>query len=162
MKNTLLQKFISGLAVTLVGILYWVATLYQVNGVPDAYGISSRTLPFLVSFVLVLLGSMLVVGSCKRWHRAVARPTESPGTRFSSRKCLRVVTYVGAIALYLLGILYISFTFSTALMVLFSMLFCGQRKRLVLVIVTLLAPLCIYFVFAKIMMIPLPVTWFGY
>ena len=103
MKNTLLQEFISGLAVTLVGILYWVATLYQVDGVPDAYGISSRTLPFLVSFVLVLLGFML-----------------------------------------------------------FSMLFCGQRKRLVLVIVTLLAPLCIYFVFAKIMMIPFPITWLGY
>ena len=162
MKNALFKELLTGLTVVLIGVLYWLAALYQVDGIPDAYGISSRTLPSIVSSVLVLLGLLLAVEGYKRWRCSPTIAVEQAKVRVATRKGVRVLIYIGAIALYLLGIHYISFILSTGLMLLFSMLFCGQRNRIVLIVCTLLAPLCIYLVFAKIMMIPLPVTWLSY
>lgn len=160
-KAELLQDIITGFFIAGVGILYFLLTIFHVEGIKDAFGMSSRTLPYIVSGALICLGFILSIRNIRVYPSATNDDADQ-STGDTKKKYLRIFKYLIAINIYFVGILYISYLLSTALMLAYSMYFCEFKNKIAFLIVTLVTPVCIYYIFARIMMIPLPDTLLGF
>lgn len=160
-KAELLQEIITGFFIAGVGGLYLLLTCFHVEGIKDAFGMSSRTLPYIVSSALICLGLILSIRNMRIYSSATADDTSKDAGE-TKKKYLRIFKYLIAINIYFVGILYISYILSTALMLAYSMYFCEFKNKIAFLIVTLITPVCIYYIFARIMMIPLPDTLLGF
>ena len=144
-----------GVATVVVGIVYLLFIRSQVSAETDGEaGVSGRTLPYFVGVLLLLLGTLLAAASYLR-----ARTARRDGSLIITRAALgRVAIYIGAIVLYALGINYVGYIVSTAAALLFAMIFSGARNRLTLLLLTLIVPPLMYWLFHVLMQIPLPET----
>ncbi|MEN6486026.1 MAG: tripartite tricarboxylate transporter TctB family protein [Syntrophobacteraceae bacterium] len=160
-KAELLQEIITGIFIVGVGGLYLLLTLFHVEGIKDAFGMSSRTLPYIVSSVLICLGLILSIRNIRVYSSAIDDDSDKE-TSNTKKKYIRIFKFFVAINIYFVGILYISYLLSTALMLAYSMYFCEFKNKIAFLIITLITPVCIYYIFARIMMIPLPDTLLGF
>ncbi len=146
-----------GVCTFVCGLLYLLFISSQVSPESDGpAGVSGRTLPYIVGATLLGLGALLAGAS---WQRM--RTASRAGSVLPTRAALlRVSIYAGAIALYALGISTLGYVVSTAPALLFAMLFSGARKRITLLLVTLIVPPLMYLGFHVLMKIPLPEAMF--
>lgn len=142
-----------GVATAVAGAVYLLLIAGQVSAETDGeQGVSGRTLPHVVGWLIVALGALLAAAS--GWRARSAR--RSGSVLITGAALRRVVIYIGVIALYAWGIATIGYVVSTAAALLFAMLFSGARNRLALLLMTALTPLLMYGLFHRLMQIPLP------
>jgi len=151
---------IAALIVVCTSVFILLTIPAEISDWADPYGITGRTFPYAVSFLLLLLGIILAVRSgvthiFKKTTRENTADDESEEA-LSKMQVKRVSIYSAAIGLYILGIIYVGFLVSSTAMIIFSVLFGGYWNKISLPLVAVITPLVIYAIFVTVMGTPLP------
>lgn len=151
------RDLIVGLVAVVLGLAYLLAIGWQVSAETDGLdGVSGQTLPHLIGGLLTLLGLALTVQSVLRRRAAQATGQASAQGGEDWSRWRRAALMVGLVACYWLGVTYIGYVVSTAAALLAAMLFSGARNWKTMLILVLVVPPLMYWVFHELMYIPLP------
>ncbi len=151
------RDLIVGLVAVVLGLAYLLAIGSQVSAETDGLdGVSGQTLPHLIGGVLTFLGAALTVQALlrRRAEKASGQATMQAGEDWSRWR--RAAMMVGLVACYWLGVTYIGYVVATAAALLAAMLFSGARNWKPMLILVLVVPPLMYWVFHELMYIPLP------
>lgn len=120
--------------------------------------VSANTLPTLLVIVLAVLGALMLIGAWREWRRAAPATPQAPAGAIVAAQGTgwRVALLVGATAAYIVLLPLLGYYLCTALYFLAMALLFGNRRPLVLLLLTLLVPLALMLFFEKFMIIPLP------
>jgi hypothetical protein len=146
--------------VLLVGSLFFLAHLLATPSEGVTAHVSSNTLPTLLVGVLALLGALMLAAAWREGQQAApAMPQAAAVAPASAQRQgagRRVVLLVGATAAYIALLPLLGYYLCTALYFLAMALLFGNRRPLLVLLLTLLVPLALMLFFEKFMIIPLP------
>lgn len=157
-KDSLQKDKWLGIGVLCLGILFGLAIPFQVAATSESGNplVSGRTLPVIISALLVLLGALLAFKShCACKECAPEDFSNVPAMEMKART-KRVLTYLGAICVYMLCVSIIGFEISSGLMLIFAMWYTGCTSKLTIGVTAVLTPILIYLIFCKGMYMAMP------
>jgi len=146
-----------GLLLIIFGILLYFVLIPQF--VEEYAGIrgakSGRYFPYFLSYITVLCGSIMLGYDLIEKRVAVEDPKTAKGMDLPSLSSAAIIVVL-AVA-YIFMITKVGYIISTMIALPITMWLFGYRKLKNIVILSIVSPLVIYLIFAKMMAVPLPV-----
>ena len=136
----------------MVGAAFWVATPYQIRFEGHAFGVTSRTFPYIAATLVSVCGALLLLKSLRRSGRSDA--TDQTG--FRREELWRLWPYVAVTIVYVLLMPLLGYVSTTVLALAALLLLSGVRPSLIFLAVCILVPAGLYFFFSQVMQVPLP------
>ncbi len=151
-------NLICGLAALGIGIGYGLCIPLQVSDFSEGYNISGRTLPYILTIIMILCGAALTVSAVK------ARAKLSASDRNSEKGCkctgwkahLRVVLYVLLVGGYVLGLSHIGLITSTFVVLLLAMFLSGAKNPVRSILISAVVSVSLYCFFTLLMDVYFP------
>jgi len=141
-------------AALLAGGLFFVAYIYNRESGTAVFGVSPRTMPFIMAAMIAGLALALMIASALRGPTpAPVHEVEAGG---DARKGLHVGVLLVSSLVYVAAMGWIGYFAASALFVGWTALLFGNRRWLAILAMMLLAPLALQLFFEKFMVIPLP------
>lgn len=148
------KNLLVGLLAFLIGVLYALCIFGQVSDYSEGHNVSGRTLPAILSGVIMLAGlSLAVLSRRARRNDAPEDDAMPPAAR------RRVAAYVGLVAAYALGLTYVGFIVSTAAALWLAMRLSGAGRPLLTALIGAAGALSLYGFFTLVMDVYFPVGW---
>lgn len=157
-----------GLVTIAFGLFYAFSTLVTVEVSSMKAVISGRTFPYIIAGMLVVLGAAMTVVSVahtKVLNKLAAKGIEAPHLKAETENApigkyqlARLASYFGLLVLYLLGMEYVGYMVSSAVMMLASMWIFGARNKVVMAVLTVVTPVALYYFFHFVIEVQFPDT----
>lgn len=137
----------------MVSVAFWLAAPYQIRFEGHAFGVTSRTFPYIAATLVGVCGVLLLVKSLRGSFRS---ETDDEETGFNREELWRLWPYVAATFVYILLIPLLGYLSSTVLALAALLALSGARLSFIFLIVCILVPVGLYFFFSQVMQVPLP------
>jgi len=146
-----------GLLLIIFGILLYFLLIPQfVEEYAGIHGAKSgRYFPYFLSYITVLCGGIMLAFDIVEKKVAVTDPKTAKGIDLSSLSNAAIIVVLSVV--YIFMITKVGYIISTMLALPVTMWLFGYRKVKTVIILSVLSPLVIYLIFAKMMAVPLPV-----
>ena len=116
---------------------------------------SGRYFPYVLAVLTVLCGSIMLGFDLVEKRVAAKASKSAPGLDLFSIQCSASIVVLSLIYVFMISIA--GYLLSTMIALPVTMWLFGYRKVKIIVIVSIVSPLVIYLLFAKMMAVPLPV-----
>ncbi len=135
-------------------VFFGLSSVYTIR-LEGESGITSRTFPYIITALLLVLSILLTAGAARRLKDIPAQEkTYQP--MFSRAELTRVPVFLITLVLYVFSFIYVGFLVSTAAYMAFLLWFMHAKNKLASALIVLLAPGLLWFFFTKVMEINFP------
>ncbi|SHN59785.1 tripartite tricarboxylate transporter TctB family protein [Desulfovibrio litoralis] len=142
--------------VTLLFALFFTISIFVTIEARDETIVGARTFPYFIAAGLFILGTCLFYSSLKQLK--LNEFTLEDTLNLSFKQIQAVSLYLLILVLYCLGIMYIGYIVSSALVLLVLMLFYGARNKLIISLMVCIVPFVMWLVFSVLMEVQFPQT----
>jgi hypothetical protein len=146
-----------GLLLIIFGLLLYFLLIPQfVEQYAGIHGAKSgRYFPYVLSFLTVLCGSIMLAFDLVEKKVAGKAPKAAPGLDLFSIQSAAGIVVLSLVYVFMIS--RVGYLLSTMIVLPVAMWMFGYRKVKTIVIVSVVSPLVIYLIFVKMMAVPLPV-----
>ena len=146
-----------GIATLVFSIFYGISTVYTVK--VSNYSLDSgRTFPYIITGVLLCL-AILHIANCILTIRKIPKDKRVYVYLMNKHQFLRLVLYLGALAIYVLGFMYVGYIVSTAIYLVFLLLFMKAKNKLAVILLTAITPFVLWLFFTAVLKVQFPETF---
>ncbi|RLC52696.1 MAG: hypothetical protein DRZ79_00765 [Candidatus Cloacimonadota bacterium] len=147
LNRTSYREFAGGITIPL-SFIFLIIIFYLVSlNFPEGTKVGPAVVPRLWMFVLIPLNLYLLV-------QALRKKTDKDSEKGNTKI---VFTFIALLVFYLVALVFIGYFISTFIFIFVSMLILGYRKYVSMVIISAIWIIFSYFVFYKLLQVPLPV-----
>lgn len=165
-----LKELLRGLVVVAISIFIYVNSFSIKVTHLDAETVSSATMPRFCTSLLFLLGTALFISAAVKWLKERRLASQKSGEQtaktvgISKKVIIRTVGIAGLLAFYVITFNLLGFIISSVVFLFgSSMLLAPEGKRRIIpaVIISLAAPVAMYYLFANVFSMILPMGILG-
>lgn len=135
-------------------IFYGISTILTVKVLGDSLD-SGRIFPYIISGIMFCL-SVILVTNCIKNIQKIPPQQRIYFHLMHKPQILRLIAYLTAISIYIIGLIYVGYIVSTLLYLVFLLLFMNSKSKLAIALISIITPIVLWFVFTIVLEVQFP------
>lgn len=152
--SRLRRDLVFGVCAFCFAIFFGVSCVYTINTEGET-GITGQTFPFIITAILLVLSCLLLVGTIRKL-RTIPQEERIYTPCVSNQEFSRILQFLVALVLYVLGFMYLGFIVSTAAFLAWMLYFMHASNLKIAAGIVGIAPLLLWYFFTRLMEVSFP------
>lgn len=152
--SRLRRDLVFGICTLCFAIFFGISSIYTINTDGES-GVTGRTFPFIITSILLILSCILIYVTTKR-IRQIPEDDRIYEECVTNYEMTRIIQFIIALIVYVLGFIYIGFIVSTTLFLAYMMYYMHAPNKKIAGAIVIIAPLLLWYFFTRLMEVSFP------
>lgn len=152
--SRLRRDLVFGICTLCFTIFFGVSSIFTIS-TDGQDGITGQTFPFIITFILLALSFILLYKTVKSL-KTIPEDQRVYTKAVTSYETMRILQFITALVLYVVGFIYIGFIVSTMAFLAYMMYFMHAPNKKIAGAIVIIAPLVLWYFFTKLMEVSFP------